>query len=151
MAPDQSDVVAEVTEILDALSESFSDLSVVRNRAIAVSIVLLALELKLKAGAESDDFASFIREFICRLQWQVKKGLDLDQPYRYLSDFQKHLTQASVEKPAVTARASFLREQLVHWKQDGALRGDAEYTADNQGADPSVDCQSLDLQLPLLG
>ena len=51
-------------------------------------------------------YAKFLEEFLGRLRWQVEKGLDVDPEYRYLIDFQRHVTQASVEKPAVDARFS---------------------------------------------
>ena len=80
--------------------------------------------------------ARFIKEFLGRLHRQVGKGLDVDPEYRYLMDFQRHVTQASVEKPAVEARANTLQEEYARWLESGALRGDDEYRK-RTGLEPS--------------
>lgn len=55
------------------------------------------------------------------------KSFEVDREYPDLIDFQRHLTQASVEKPAVTRRDQILKANLEHWLADGRLVGDAEY------------------------
>jgi hypothetical protein len=47
--------------------------------------------------------------------------------YAYLTDFQRNLTQAAVEKPAVRFRHDVLVNGFEHWQETGKLRGDAEY------------------------
>jgi len=132
--------VKEITSILDLLAKGFKDSSDLSNRAITVSTVLLAWKLGLKAEPEAEKFATFIREFICRLKWQTAKGLEVDTEYRYLIDFQRHVTQASVEKPAVQARAAVLEAEHNRWMTTGKLRGDVEYTELKKG-DPAKDCR----------
>ena len=63
--------------------------------------------------------------------WQVGKGLDVDLEYRYLVDFQRDITQASVEKPAVQRRADVMKAQYELWTGSGKLRGDDEWTDNN--------------------
>ena len=48
---------------------------------------------------------------------QVKKGLDYDREARHLLDFQKHVTQASVEPRAVEQRARMLRAEFEEWRE----------------------------------
>jgi hypothetical protein len=132
--------VKEITSVLDLLAIGFKDSGDLSNRAITVSTVLLAWKLGLEAEPEAEKFASFIREFICRLKWQTAKGLEVDTEYRYLIDFQRHVTQASVEKPAVQARATALEEEYSRWMQTGRLRGDSEYTKLGKG-DPTKACR----------
>lgn len=121
--------VAEVASTLDALHAAFEDPGILRNRALTVSTVLLAVNLGLTDEDQAKPLAAFIEEFLCRLQWQVKKGLDVDDEYRYLIDFQKHVTQASVEKPAVTARSTLLEAEFGSWTTTSMLSGDEDYAA----------------------
>ena len=83
--------------------------------------------------------AEFINGFTCRLQWQVRKGLDVDLEYRYLMDFQRHLTQASVEKPAVEARNALLSEQLRQFRETSRYRGDEEFQ-ERTGLEAGQEC-----------
>ena len=93
-----------------------------------MSTVLLAWKLKVASKAEASRLAQFIQEFLSRLKWQLGKGLDVDKKeYLYLIEFQRHLTQASVEKPAVEARAKTLQQEYTRWSESGALTGDDEY------------------------
>jgi len=132
--------VKEMVATLDALAGAFNDLGILRNRAITVSTVLLAWKLKVtKKTAEA--YASFVEEFLCRLNWQIRKGLDVDDEYRYLMDFQRHVTQASVEKPAVQARAETLEAQHKLWETQKAFTGDKEYLARTRKK-PGDECRS---------
>ena len=132
--------IEETRAILDLLRTKFDALSVLRNRAITISTVLLARKLSVANMEEAGQLARFIEEFLCRLQWQVRKGLDVDLEYRYLIDFQRHVTQASVERPAVEARADTLEEEYARWDRSGVLRGDDEYK-DRTGLDPTEACR----------
>ena len=98
-------VVDRTRKTLDLLAAAFDTSSPLRNRAITVSVVLLALELGIGSKKAAEQLADFINGFVCRLQWQIRKGVDIDEEYRHLLRFQRHLTQASVEKPAVKERA----------------------------------------------
>ncbi len=132
-------LVKDVRTTLDALAAGFKDASILRNRAITVSTVLLAWKLRM-TPTKSKAYATFIDEFLCRLKWQVGKELDVDQEYRYLLDFQKHVTQASVEKPAVTARAETLEALNAAWQAKSALPGDKEYCK-RTGIKPEKACR----------
>lgn len=137
----QKDVVSEARIVLDLLESAFAELGTLRNRAITVSTVLLAMELGISDETGAQQLATFIGGFVCRLQWQVKKGLDVDEEYRHLVDFQRHLTQASVEKPAVKERGQMLRKEFERWRDSGDYSGDYEFK-NRTGADPSEECAS---------
>lgn len=135
----QRKLVDETRATLDLLHDAFDELSVLRNRAITVSVVLLALEEGVKSKKAAARFAEFINGFVCRLRWQIGKDVDLDEEYRHLLEFQRHLTQASVEKYAVRGRAELLKMEFDHWEKSGAYRGDAAYRKRTK-KDPGKDC-----------
>ncbi len=132
--------VATARDTLDRLAGAFPDPGVLRNRAITVSVALQAWRRQPAAGDEIHEYAGFVEEFLCRLKWQVGKGLDVDPEYRYLIDFQRHVTQASVEKPAVEARADRLNVEYDTWRANQVLSGDIEYQG-RTGGDPADDCR----------
>lgn len=143
-SPEMRIWVARIERVMDLLadqSESGS-LPVLRSRAIVLSLVLLASEKDVSTAADAEQVARFATQFVGRLRWQVSelaRGLGVDQSYRYLVDFQKHLTQASVEKPAVKARAECLEKAFAHWHEtEGDLPGDYEYRQNHTGAEPEV-------------
>lgn len=119
---------------------AFDDLEILRNRAITVSTVLLAWKLVVTTADEAEKLARFIEEFLCRLGWQIGKGLNVDREYRYLIDFQRHVTQASVEKAAVKARADTLEREYALWIESDALGGDVAYK-ERTGGEPSEACR----------
>ena len=133
--------IALVMNLLAEQSESGS-LPVLRSRAIVLSLVLLAYEKAISTTAGAEQVARFATQFVGRLRWQVSElasGLGVDESYRYLLEFQKHLTQASVEKPAVKARAECLEEAFDHWHEtETDLPGDNEYRENHSGAQPKV-------------
>ena len=119
--------VEKVRELFDLLLEGGEELVAIRSRAFILSLVLLAYTRQVTDCGEAVEVCRFIKEFSARLRWQVRKGLDVDQEYRYLVEFQKHVTQASVEKPAVSARAVVLEAEFLRWREQGTLKGDEEY------------------------
>ncbi|MDE2744712.1 MAG: DUF262 domain-containing protein [Chloroflexota bacterium] len=135
----QRSIVASVEQLLDVLVSGFPDPGILKNRAIAVSTVLLAWDLRIDSVSAAQSFAEFVEDLVSRLKWQIGKGLDVDSEYRYLVDFQRHITQASVEKPAVEARAVVMRDQYELWIRSGVLRGDEEWQARNPGKTIGVD------------
>lgn len=140
LTPEQHALVDKTYATLELLDSAFDEVNGLRNRAITVSVVLLAMEREVSDAETSLKLATFIDGFVCRLQWQMKLGVDLDDEYRHLLDFQRHLTQASVEKSAVEARSKMLNEELDHWIATGSYTGDAEYTA-SHGEDPGEACR----------
>lgn len=132
--------INQLHRIMDLLKSEGKKLKVLRSRALVVSTVLLAYDCKLNSRNVCD-FAEFINRFVCRLRWQVKKGLDVDSEYRYLIDFQRNITQGSVEKQAIKQRAMVLKEQFENWKKDMKISGDEEYIRKHHGRDPNVECE----------
>jgi len=129
--------ITEVKQTFDALAATLPNAQqLLHNRAIAVTTVLLAWELELyKHPKELKAYGSFLSTFLGRLRWQVGKGLDVDPEYRYLIDFQRHVTQASVERPAVEARFITMNEEFNRWLKAKKVRGDEEFKK-KTGEDP---------------
>ena len=136
-------LIIRIRTLLDLLGEAFGDSRVLKNRALTVSTVLLAWTLSVRTSEEASKLAEFVEEFVCRLKWQVRKGLDVDPEYRYLIDFQRDVTQASVEKAAVTARAKVLQHEWCRWVGSRQLQGDEQWIERNPGQDPNVVCLEL--------
>ena len=134
------ELVEQVIEILDLLSEPFKKVTALRNRAITVSTVLLAWNTKIATAKEASNLAEFIEEFVCRLNWQVGKGFSIEQEYHYLLSFQRSITQASAEKSSVKARADLLEAELSHWQSTKLLMGDSELQERSPGREPSKEC-----------
>ena len=135
--------VRQLRDTMTLLAEHFEDTRhFLRNRAIATSSVILAWQLNLY---DNDDrmarYAEFLTDFGYRWQWQVKKGLDIDNEYRYMSEFQKHVTQASVERVAFVARHETLSAEFERWEQGQVLSGDSDYHA-RTGSDPREESRS---------
>ena len=122
--------------LFDWLATAFQSVSVLRNRAITVSTALLAWKIRISTPGEASELATFIDEFVHRLSWQVKKGLDADREYRYLIEFQRNITQASAESSSVAARAKMLEEGFGEWRTSSQLPGDAVCLG-RTGLDPS--------------
>lgn len=133
-------LVADISNTLDKLTPPFSGLGVLGNRAISVSVVLLAWKRGIRTKETAAAYAAFIVEFSCRLKWQIEKGYSPDLEYGYLLDFQRHVTQASVEKYAVQARADRLEAEYDRWTTEKEISGDAEYRA-RTGDLPSDKCR----------
>ena len=140
VSPETRTWVEEVEQVMNLLADQSEALPVLRSRAIVLSLVLLAYEEEVSTPAEAEQLARFAAQFVGRLRWQMSElasGRGVDESYRYLLDFQKHLTQASVEKPAVTARAECLETAYGAWKDaDGDLPGDREYRESHAGEEP---------------
>lgn len=109
--------VSNVRSVMDSLAVTFEDPECLRSRAMVVSTVLLAYELRNLKWFDSSEFAEFVSEFVGLVREQVKKGLDYDPEARHLLDFQKHVTQASVEPRAVEQRARMLRKHFEQWRK----------------------------------
>ena len=144
VSPETRIWVARIERVMNLLADqpASSSLPALRSRAIVLSLVLLAYEKDVSTTDAAEQVARFATQFVGRLRWQVSElasGLGVDEPYRYLLEFQKHLTQASVEKPAVKARAECLEEAFDHWHASGGdLPGDTEYRENHSGAAPKV-------------
>ena len=133
--------IDKLNAIMARLSVAFGKRRVLRNRAIVVSVVLLAYEREIESEQEADSIAEFVEEFVRRLKWQIGKGWSADSEYRYLIDFQRNVTQASVERRAVEGRAAVLEEEYERWAREARLRGDGEYMEAHKGEDPREACR----------
>ena len=128
---DQTDPhVGEVSETLDALQNNAPGLSArLGNRAISVSVVLAAWELRVREDpALAVRFAEFMEVFLNQLADQIQrmKKFEIDPRYPYLVEFQRHLTQAAVEKPAIAYRHKTLLEQFAAWQETAELTHEEE-------------------------
>lgn len=139
---DAATTVEAVRETLDELERHAPDLgSELRNRAFTVSVVLLAWELQIAGTKQVFKFASYISAFAGRLRWLLDELRSFKAPnehYRYLINFQRDLTQAAVEKPAVSNRHETLTDGWVSWTASNGIRGDAEYLLDTGQRPPSA-------------
>ena len=126
-------LVVEARDTLDALSGGVADAAdYLRNRAVTVSLILLAWRRGVATGEfEVHTFWAFASAFMERLATQVEKmkSFNVDTEYQHLVEFQRHLTQASVERPALTRRHEILIRSLDQWLVDSTLEGDREYEA----------------------
>ena len=133
---ERRELIQRVRSLLDLLEQPFNDSKVLRNRAITVSTVLLAWRSEVATLEQAKGLAEFLEAFQHTLSWQIKKRFEIDPEYRYLLEFQRHLIQASVEKPAFAERANILEREYDLWLTTKALTGDAEWKKENQGQDP---------------
>jgi uncharacterized protein DUF262 len=119
-----------VKDTLDALHQNAPTLSErLGNRAIAVSVILAAWEVGVRAHPDlAERYGQFVGVFLERLSYQVEcmKQFSPDSRYEYLVTFQRHLTQAAVERPAITYRHETLIRQFQVWSETGKLTGDDE-------------------------
>ena len=134
--------IHKTIKIMDLLMIGKTELSVIRSRAIIVSMILLAYDNDLTKEEEALELSEFIHEFTLRLKWQVVKGIDADSEYRYLIDFQHHITQGSVEKPAVRERAKLLKQEFDTWRTNKKLTGDLMYEENHPGKNASHVCSN---------
>lgn len=123
---DEAEWIERVTEVMDLLAGELEVLPVLRSRSVVLSLVLLAYEVDLEDQDDAHQMAEFASAFVERLKEQVGLGLDVQDEYRYLIDFQRRLTQASVEKYSVRERAEELEDSFAHWRKTGRLKGEME-------------------------
>lgn len=119
----------EIRLILDKIHANFKDkLSLIGNRAIAVSVFLFISEL-IDQGKENEinQFLAFFIKFMQTLKWQISKGVQMDEPYYDLLKFQTYVTQAAGEKYAIQNRHEIWREYFYNFKVENIIKGDKEY------------------------
>lgn len=120
--------IRSLEETLDALGESCLDIAPrLGNRAISVSVVVAAWQLGLAEDRTSSEvYHDFLDAFLLRLAQQVlrMREYDPDPAYHYLVEFQRHLTQAAVERPALRYRHRILVAEYAAWQENGRLSGD---------------------------
>lgn len=118
----------QISQTLDALEANAPAVGdALGNRAICVSVILAAWALDVRDKPElATQFGEFVATFLRRLAEQVErmKEFDIDHRYDYLVEFQKNLTQAAVEKPAIEYRHRMLTREFAVWRETGCLTGD---------------------------
>lgn len=118
--------IERLTGVMDLLAGNLDALPELRSRSIVLSLVLLAYEDRVENEDDAEEIAEFASAFVGRLKEQVRLGLDAQDQFRYLIDFQRRLTQASGEKYSVRERAEELEESFLYWRETGHLRGEQE-------------------------
>ena len=117
--------IDKLANVLDGLNAAFEDPGVFRSQAMVLSVVVLAYDLSEQGEFDATELATFVEALLEQLEEQVKKGLGYDEQYRYLVEFNLHITQASVERKAVNARVlKMLKGEFAAWRETGVLRGD---------------------------
>lgn len=133
--------VQSVIHTLDVLEEHVADVGEqLKNRAVSVTVVVAAVDLGLHGDERAArSFAEFLEVFMGRLRWQVlnMKGFQVDERYDYLVEFQRHLTQAAVEKPALSFRHRILTREFENWTKSQRLTGDELYEQE-EGSPPPI-------------
>ena len=151
LSEDDHALVSELTRTLAALKQVFPDAGLyLRNRAITVSAVLVAWKQKVFEDKDkANTYVEFLRAFLSRLKWQLKRRADItvgmDREYHYLIDFQRHVTQAAVEKSAVEERGKTMTEEYLRWSSTGWIGGDEDFQ-NRVKADPNDLSQRLDME-----
>ena len=140
--------VQRIEDVLNELARFQALTTVLRSRAMVVSAVWLAYRTRVTGDVSIETVAGFLEEFVVRLKWQMRKGLEIDRPYRYLVDFQRNLTQASVERAAVEGRSEMLEEGLARWCSKQEIRGDAKYAETHRG-EKAAEVARKELGLPV--
>lgn len=121
------EVADELIATMDALElEGDAWSGLLRNRATSVSVLLLAWEKGIGRGGDATaPFVQFVEAFIRALKVKTDQIRNLDpeagESQRYLIDFQRHVTQAAVEKPAVEQRHKILMGQYDEYLANGEL------------------------------
>jgi len=123
MDEEHRSLVEQVRHTFDVLAK-YDGQRNLRNRAVTVSVVALGWRLRLYDDEVlAQKFCEFVHNFLDELKQQVAKKLDVPNEFRYLIDFQKDLTQASVEKPALKRRHEVLQEEFDRWLASGKIEG----------------------------
>ena len=138
---DDQKLKKEIEGKFDKIEKSFGDnLSIIGNRAIAVSIYLFISDLiDQKKEKEINLFIDFFIKFLKTTKWQIPKGYDMNPEYRDLLKFQSNITQAAGEKTAIQKRHDFLGEYFYYYKKNNSLiKGDEEYQRAT-GKDPNIE------------
>jgi len=114
------DNLVRIAKVLQLMDKHFGkDAERISSRAVAVSAYLFVEELVLqKKSAQITEFAKF---FVALLD-EVKNNLNLLAGYEkpqntaVLDDFQKYISQASVESYAIRRRHEFLRKAFQYYR-----------------------------------
>ncbi len=127
---DRTDLDPKAGGWIDKLEESMDLLNkqmlpVLRSRSIVLSLVLFAYKLPL-SESEAQRFADFVTEFVDGLKDHVARiAAGEGMKCQYLFEFQKHLSQGSVEQLAIERRHEILEQCYQHWMEHNRLPEDS--------------------------
>lgn len=150
LSSEDRELASELTGTFNALQKNFPDAGLyLKNRAIAVSTLLVAWKQRVfEDEPATKKYVEFLRTFLCRLRWQLERRskveVGMDKEYHYLLDFQRHVTQAAVEKLAVVERYRTLTDEFSRWNETGQIRGDEAFL-NRVGEDPNDSCKKRDM------
>lgn len=131
LSADDNKSCQEIKERLGKACEHLNDkLSMISNRALAVSLFLFVSELiDQEREGELNEFAQFLVKFLETLKWQVPQGVTMHQAYHHLLDFQTYVTQAAGEKYAIQNRHDYLAKAFQFYKATKSIQGDEQFEA----------------------
>jgi len=131
------DLCQQILGTAQAITDTHpGEIPFLRNRALTVSFFLYCHHL-VATGETSKltTFKDFFELLLRRVSWQIHKGLEMDREYEDLLRFQTDVTQASVEKSAVTRRHEFILNYFSNYLRNSEIIGDSQYRR-NKGAAP---------------
>jgi hypothetical protein len=117
-----------ITKVLELMEEGFGgNAEAISSRAVAVSAYLFTEKLYLDQKPDLiTKFADFYQELLKR----VKDNLSLLNEYKpienraIIEEFQKYISQASVEPYSLRRRQAFLEKAFAHYLEKGEIIGD---------------------------
>ncbi|MCH7828534.1 DUF262 domain-containing protein [Patescibacteria group bacterium] len=120
-----TDHFKRITKVLEEMDKSFEDKAeAVSSRAVAVSAYLFAEELYQDKKLE---LISKFAEFYEKLLHEITDNLTLLRKYDppknkvIIDEFQKHISQASVERNSLENRHNFLKKAFLHYQKTGKI------------------------------
>jgi len=121
--------IEKIRQGLDQTYKLLDDkIGIIGNRAVAVSVFLLVSEyVDQERVNELAGFTEFLVKFLKTLKWQISRGIDIDQEYRDLLNFQTSVNQAAGEKSAIQIRHDYLAKAFGFFKENLFIEGDDLY------------------------
>jgi hypothetical protein len=131
-ADEDKKLTMEIKDILNKIVQNFGNaLSLIENRAIAVTTFLFAAQLiNNKEEKNLKEFGQFLTEFIATLKWQLKlyrKAQHNEQYNDILTGFQNYVTQAAGESYAIEKRHDFIEKYFKYYIEHNEIIGDSEF------------------------
>ena len=123
--PDENRWLLKLNNVMNVLAAHKSLMGRLRSRSIVLSLVLHAYEIGIDKDSKiAREFLKFAMTFTQQLNRELKKQPDFAREYRFLIDFQRHLTQGSGEKHSIGERSRILHNQFSYWCAQGHLKKD---------------------------
>lgn len=123
----QNTNLVRIRKTLGLLDKGFgAKAHVISSRAIAVTAYLFVEERLVGKPSQLKRFAEFVVKLLAAIQEDLSRLTRYETPMNrlVLDDFQKHVTQASVEPSAIRRRHEFIGRAFEHYlKFDGEILG----------------------------